>query len=1140
MITIFSRRILLLLIFLFILLSASAQKDTVRSGMRIDLGFTRDRNVNMWPFLKVFKSKEEKDVQVLFPFFRSKNEYTIKRRHSHLVPLWWNTKSPGMRDLRLLTVLYPSVIRVQKDTIDTTRSIRILELAPEINLIEFTRSKNGMIVNNNILFLLWYKNNKKTQRSSLIGFPLWWSFANKNGSSNTLFPLFSYGKQKFRDYHYFGITPLYWHSKDDLAHHNTLFPIWWESKRNIGGKIWKKNLILPFYWSQNDPNGKRRFILPFLWSSKQKKYSSFTFAPFFSYGKNSDNSRNHRLITPLFWHAKTNTAVSNVVFPLWWSRIEEKKSSRILFPVFWNFRNPSYNSLTVLPFFSVGQAHDSSSYHRIITPFLWSVRSKGQTSNVLFPLLWYTRMGKKEMSLTFFPLWWSYKYEDSGYQIFFPLLWKRWNSHESKITFFPLYSASHSTDKTKKFVMISPLFWKHVSPRETTYSLFPLWTYRKKGDDTYFEITNRIFPLFWSKKTEESSFSTLFPILWASKNKVYRSFTLMPFFSYGKSNDSLRAHVAVTPLFWHIKSRYGITNFFFPVWWRSKTEKFENKKIFTSVFPFYWRFKDKDRSNAILFPLVWKTKNKHYESFSFMPFYSKGHSLRDSNSHFAITPFFWHYKRNDGHINMLLPVWFNKNRGTGDFNEHSNVLFPLYWAYHNRKRDDHILFPFYYSIKNNHYNSFTLFPVFSSGKNISGTKHHTVIAPLYWHFASYHKSSQLLLPFMWSKTRIDGEDTITSRFLLPLLYQEKSNEKKKAVLFPFLWSKEEFNYRKITLFPLFSLKRNHDRTFVSFHSPLFHYNRSNNQANTVFFPVWWSKRNGSGDDKSSLNVLFPLLWKYKSRDNDNLVFFPFWWQFKNKYNSSLTIFPLLSTGHSADGKRSHLVLTPLYWNIRNDSTRHVSFIPFFNMTHKPGGEKHFDLLYFLLRSDVTKSSSSMHLLWPLCQYSRDEDSKYFRFAPIVWYKKTAESSWFSVQPFYYHGKNAKVETWHFFWELFTYRNYFDKKTSRSILWKTLFWDRYKNGDHEFRFLYLLYANVKKEGNVERSFFPFYYYNKQSNGNKTTSLLFYFFTSIQRQIPNTSEYYKEIKLFWFVRLLSNYKALHEKGLMERRKNSEQRN
>jgi len=69
-----------------------------------------------------------------------------------------------------------------------------------------------------------------------------------------------------------------------------------------------------------------------------------------------------------------------------------------------------------------------------------------------------------------------------------------------------------------------------------------------------------------------------------------------------------------------------------------------------------------------------------------------------------------------------------------------------------------------------------------------------------------------------------------------------------------------------------------------------------------------------------------------------------------------------------------------------------------------------------------------------------------------------------------------------------------------------------------------------DGEKTNSLFPFYYSTKNDNGEKTNSYLFYFFNSHKRKIANSNQFYQEKRIFWFIRYLSNYKALKEKGLM----------
>ena len=74
--------------------------------------------------------------------------------------------------------------------------------------------------------------------------------------------------------------------------------------------------------------------------------------------------------------------------------------------------------------------------------------------------------------------------------------------------------------------------------------------------------------------------------------------------------------------------------------------------------------------------------------------------------------------------------------------------------------------------------------------------------------------------------------------------------------------------------------------------------------------------------------------------------------------------------------------------------------------------------------------------------------------------------------------------------------------------------------------------MKKAGKVEHSLFPLYQSAKDSTGNKSLSVFFYFYTTFQRKIEGSNEFYREDDIFWFVRFRSNYRQLKAKGIDEK--------
>jgi hypothetical protein len=1044
----FSKLIFVILLFLIFSVQLSAQKDSIKSEMNFDFGLARDWNINFWPLVKYSRTKDFKDVQVLFPLFIYHYNFLNPLKKSHLFPVYWYDSSKTEVDLKIFSTYYPSVFRYNKNFGNHTKSLRLIEIAPEINLLEFSRSPDGLFIQNNFLFLLWYKNDLVLQKSHLIFFPLYWSFKNKSDVTRTIFPFYSFGTFENNKNKYYAITPLFWHFKTLNRTKNILFPVYWSS-RNENNSI------------------KRNVIFPLFWNNKNQEYHSVTLIPLFTYGYSSDNSKKYLSITPFFWHFANRNLTRNVFFPLWWYRHNSTDSSwyisntifpfywsyinsdvnnKTIFPVFWSLKNSNYHSVTFAPFFSIGKSVDCHTSHFVFTPLFWHFKNNEGVSDVLFPFLWEKKQflyNDTTVSNVVFPLYWSFSGKEKKYKILFPVSWSFQNCLYKSFSFVPFYSSGHSADYNAGHFMLGLVYWHYKKVDGSTNILFPFWwqnTQHSAGDTT---ISNIIFPFYWSLKNNEINYKILFPISWSFNNINYKSFTFFPFISMGISHDRKYKHLVITPLYWHFNNSYTSNNFLIPLWWQRKSFGASDTTISSYIFPVFWLHKDKFTDNKIFFPIIWKMKNYDSESFTFAPIISTGHSFRSNDKYLIITPFYWHFNYREGYRNVLFPIWWNKNETIMNKNTRSNVIFPLYWSFKNQEEDVKVLFPILWKIKNSAYQSFTFLPIFSKGISSDGENKHLMVASLFWHSVQPDNNKYCLFPLWWHKKRFTAIDTITT------------------------------------------------------------------------------------------NYIFPVFFAYKDRANLRIVLFPAIWYFKDNSHKSFTILPLYSAGHTVSNKRSHFMLTPLFWVTKRNDQKRVTLFPVFNYL-KRSDKNQFNFLIIAYRFESSLKSKSVSFIWPLCTYQKAIDYKYFHFVPIVWYKKSSHSQYFSIQPFYYHYKDSSLSSYNILWYVFFHRNYFNIKKSGGLLWKACYWEKYENHDHEFRILYLLYANIYKEGNIEKSIFPFYYYSKEKNGNKSFNLMFYFYNSIRHQITGSQEYYEEERIFWIIRLRSNYKSLVEKGVIRDKK------
>ena len=139
---------------------------------------------------------------------------------------------------------------------------------------------------------------------------------------------------------------------------------------------------------------------------------------------------------------------------------------------------------------------------------------------------------------------------------------------------------------------------------------------------------------------------------------------------------------------------------------------------------------------------------------------------------------------------------------------------------------------------------------------------------------------------------------------------------------------------------------------------------------------------------------------------------------------------------------------------------------------------------------------------------------------------------FSLIPAFYYSKTNHSKTFNLFWLLYHYRRDDSVSTSHNILWKFFSSDRYPNGDYKTRLLYKVYSNVRLLKYREKSIFPFYHWTIRENGDENNSYMFGFYNKFRQKIPDSEEYYYEDRIFWFIRLRSNYQSLKDRGIKVR--------
>ena len=67
---------------------ASAQPDPAKTDMGFDLGLTRNWDIDAWPLLKIKRSSQYREVQVMWPVFKYSQNLLKKEKTNRFLPFY--------------------------------------------------------------------------------------------------------------------------------------------------------------------------------------------------------------------------------------------------------------------------------------------------------------------------------------------------------------------------------------------------------------------------------------------------------------------------------------------------------------------------------------------------------------------------------------------------------------------------------------------------------------------------------------------------------------------------------------------------------------------------------------------------------------------------------------------------------------------------------------------------------------------------------------------------------------------------------------------------------------------------------------------------------------------------------------------
>ena len=282
----------------------------------------------------------------------------------------------------------------------------------------------------------------------------------------------------------------------------------------------------------------------------------------------------------------------------------------------------------------------------------------------------------------------------------------------------------------------------------------------------------------------------------------------------------------------------------------------------------------------------------------------------------------------EGSFRELLGLYWSKRGSTG-----FTVLAPFYWSFFSPKSRTRVVAPFYWHTEDDAAHrtatvivpglpiswshepgarSFGIWPLFYKSTKFGWAapllgsftvadpdhgKAFGALAFLYWWHRAPDAGTDLLFPlFVYSRTK-----TSAFGFALPLNFYWRSGDESHTLAIP--------------------LALGHSwKNGASLYSPFGYQSREGAESDGSLLWLYWGGRNSKSGD--AYDVLFPLLWSFRSPRSATTVVVPLVWAFRSGTSWFNTVFPVWwSTGDRAKGEKAQTVFPFIHWESSDHGAR---------------------------------------------------------------------------------------------------------------------------------------------------------------------------------------------------------------------------
>jgi hypothetical protein len=430
----------------------------------------RQRTVVVYPLFWHFEQRGGRQTDLLFPlFFR---HVSPGSRTYAVGPAFWHRRGErtalGLFPIfhldrtkrRTWGHLFPLVFHYRNDLTGSGATVAL----PFYDVRRRDSRHSGVLP-----LAFWGRSGSKRYA---VGFPLVWSFGDRDARKNTTFlgPLFYHRRGRETGG---GLFPLVWIKRDPAGLRQlSLFPLVHVSRRSdrltvaspLFGFGWDRALRQswgyagPVFWQQG-PRRSAQVVFPLFWRFHRPEEKITTTVAFPLYFGRSEPESRFDVVFPLVWHQRTITSRSVLVLPFVYDRVDHHEA----------------RTTAVFPLFYRRRVHHLAQTTWVFPPSLYVKQRPGQTDVVLFPVVWH--FGSKTRSTSVgFPLWWDFRRPGKRVSVFFPFVWRFDNPQRTHL------------------VVLNSYYRYEKSNRTYAYHFFPVFSVaRKRPGDFRFDILGGLF-----------------------------------------------------------------------------------------------------------------------------------------------------------------------------------------------------------------------------------------------------------------------------------------------------------------------------------------------------------------------------------------------------------------------------------------------------------------------------------------------------------------------------------------------------------------------------------------------------------------------------------------------------------------------